>query len=123
MLKLLFKHWCGGLLKLKSHGLNKYGKRQYECQRCHSIIYQQCWCGVEYNEFRTGLTFRDVSQMLHLEADRKYNQGEYMFITRHTVLGRWHEIKMKMWKEWCEIGEEQIEYENIEIEDESQYVF
>jgi hypothetical protein len=52
----------------------------------------------EYNKFRTGLTFKQVRLLLKYEADRKYRNGEYMFITRHTVLGRWKEIKMKMFK-------------------------
>ena len=50
----------------------------------------------EYNKFRTNLTFKEVRFFLQLEANRKYLQGEYMFITRHTVLGRWREIKLKM---------------------------
>ena len=63
----------------------------------------------EYKDFKTGLTFKDVRDQLQLEADRKYEQGEYMFITRHTVLGRWHEIKQKMYTEeenyYNQIGE------------------
>ena len=58
----------------------------------------------EYNKFRTYLTFKDVRFILSLEAKRKYENGEYMFITRHTVLGRWREIKMKMFL--CEYYEE-----------------
>ena len=41
---------------------------------------------MEYNEFRTGFTFKDIREILQLEADRKYDAGEYMWITRHTVL-------------------------------------
>ena len=52
----------------------------------------------EYNKFRTNLTFKDVRFILYIESKRKYEQGIYMFITRHTVLGRWREIKLKMYK-------------------------
>lgn len=59
---------------------------------------------IEYSEFRTGLTFKIVRNMLRIEAKNKYeNKGEYMFITRHTVLGRWHQIKMEMYKFECEL--------------------
>lgn len=52
-----------------------------------------------YEDFRTGYTFKDVRRMLQREADGRYAKGEYMFITRHTVLGRWKEIKEKMYAE------------------------
>jgi DNA primase catalytic subunit len=53
---------------------------------------------VEYKDFRTGYTFKDIRRMLQIEARRKYARGVYMFITRHTVLGRWHEIKQQMYQ-------------------------
>jgi hypothetical protein len=52
-----------------------------------------------YENFRTGLTFRDVRGILDMEKRRKYDNGEYMWITRHTVLGKWHEIKLRMYRE------------------------
>jgi len=52
----------------------------------------------DYKNFRTGLTFMDVRRALKLEAKKKYERGQYMFITRATVLGRWHEIKLKMYE-------------------------
>lgn len=51
----------------------------------------------EYKDFRTDLTFKEVRQILQIEADRKYEKGEYMFITRATVLGRWFQIKRQMY--------------------------
>jgi hypothetical protein len=51
-----------------------------------------------YNEFRTGLTFTEVRQMLKIESLRKKENGDKMFVTRATVLGRWHQIKQEMWK-------------------------
>jgi len=60
-----------------------------------------------YEDFRTGFTFTDIRQMLKMEANRKYQDGVYMFITRKTVLGRWHEIKWKMYKDYLEMVTDQ----------------
>jgi len=49
---------------------------------------------VSYERHRTGLKFKDVAHILGYEQQQKRDQGKYMFITRHTVLGRWHELKM-----------------------------
>jgi len=39
--------------------------------------------------------------MLGIQARRKYEvTGEYMFITRHTVLGRWRELKLEAWNQF-----------------------
>lgn len=55
---------------------------------------------IEYSDFRTGLSFTYVRRLLKIEADSKYKKGIYMFITRHTVLGRWHEIKQRMYSDY-----------------------
>lgn len=60
----------------------------------------------EYNEFRTGLTFTEVRHILKREAEKKYRKGEYMFITRNTVLGRWREIKLSMYKMELQLAEQ-----------------
>lgn len=57
-----------------------------------------CNCQIEYRDFKTGMTFNEIRQMLKAEAKRKYQKGQYMFITRHTVLGRWHQLKKELWK-------------------------
>lgn len=51
-----------------------------------------------YHKFRTGSTFADVREILQHEADARYHRGDYMFISRPTVLGRWREIKLGMFK-------------------------
>ena len=71
---------------------------------------------IEYDKFRTGYTFFDIRQILKIESKRKYEKGEYMFITRATVLGRWHEIKLKMYRDY-EILEEKYNYIPIEFKD------
>jgi len=60
---------------------------------------------LSYKEFRTGLSFKDVRRILKKESERKLKHNEYMFITRHTVLGRWHQIKKQMYKEYQSIME------------------
>lgn len=54
---------------------------------------------MDYDKFRTGLTFKEVRNILSIEQKRKRQNYEYMFVTRRTVLGRWHEIKKKMFNE------------------------
>ena len=56
---------------------------------------------LSYNEFRTGLTFRAVYDILKSEARIAFNrEGRRMFVTRHTVLGRWREIKNSHYKQY-----------------------
>jgi hypothetical protein len=52
----------------------------------------------DYDNFRTGLTFVEVWEMLRIEQ----REGKRRHITRHTVLGRWHEIKLRMFSDWTE---------------------
>lgn len=72
-------------------------------QENHSI----CFCQIEYKDFKTGFTFNDIRQMLWRESqEKREKENHYMFITRHTILGRWHELKKRMWKEHCDILDE-----------------
>lgn len=45
---------------------------------------------LNYSEFRTGLTFREVWEML---VDRKYRR-------RNGVLGKWYELKQAMYRDY-----------------------
>jgi hypothetical protein len=50
-----------------------------------------------YKNFRTGLTFAQVEDILYRDfkiVAERFNT--YKFITRHTILGRWREIKLTM---------------------------
>ncbi len=51
-----------------------------------------------YMEFRTGYDYADIYQMLRLECEA----GKRQHVTRHTVLGKWHEIKLRMFEQICE---------------------
>lgn len=48
----------------------------------------------EYNTFRTGFTFRDIREMLWETSE---DPKDWPHVTRHTVLGKWREIKLEMW--------------------------
>jgi hypothetical protein len=59
---------------------------------------------VRYREFRTGLTFADVRRMLQAEQRAKAESGERMYVTRKTVLGRWHSLKKQAWNHYRKHG-------------------
>ena len=64
---------------------------------------EKCECQVSYQEFKSGYTFREIRENLKVEARRKHEiNGEYMFITGHTVLGRWRELKLQLWDRFQE---------------------
>jgi hypothetical protein len=54
------------------------------------------WRTKEYRQFTTGLTYYEVWQVLRQEKER----GERKHVTRHTVLGKWHEMKMAMYRSY-----------------------
>lgn len=68
----------------------------------------QCpYCGLHYDDFRTGYTYRDV---YHLIYDRKWKR-------RHGVLGAWHQFKMEFWHEhirYCEMAFEKADTQGAE---------
>jgi hypothetical protein len=55
-----------------------------------------------YDKFRTGLTFRAVRQMLNTYRP---DRAEWRRISRGTVLGKWHQLKMEMWDRVKQEGE------------------
>jgi hypothetical protein len=56
-------------------------------------------CGLCYKTFRTGLTFSEVRQQFwKTDSDPK----AWVNKRRHTVLGRWREIKLGMWGQHVE---------------------
>lgn len=57
----------------------------------------QCpWCGIAYDEFRTGWTFKEVWMMFWM---MNQDSSTWKNKRRNTVLGRWREIKRHMWQE------------------------
>lgn len=61
---------------------------------------------LSYEEFRTGLTFYDVRWLLHSWSDDK---KDWRHVTRHTVLGKWREIKKRMYAEYVKQYKESLE--------------
>lgn len=54
---------------------------------------------IPYHEFRTGLTFKAVREMLAHESHEFCRRtGQYMFVGRRTVLGRWRQYKLEMYE-------------------------
>lgn len=55
-----------------------------------------CVCGVKYDDFRTGMDFTDVRNMIiTIGTDKKTGKTKYG--RRSGVLGYWHELKMLYW--------------------------
>jgi len=57
---------------------------------------------MSYRRFRTGLTFPVVREILGFEQDAAYEAGQYMFVSRSTVLGRMHEMKEAQYARYLE---------------------
>lgn len=51
-------------------------------------------CGISYQDFRTGLTFAEVRNMMFVGSD---DCGQWRHKRRHSVLGFWHELKLQAW--------------------------
>ena len=52
---------------------------------------------VEYDAFRTGLTYRDVRRMLWSPST---DPTTWRYKRRHTVLGVWRSLKLAMYDEY-----------------------
>jgi len=52
---------------------------------------------LEYNQFRTGLSYVQVYHMIWKRAHKR----------RRGVLGKWREIKLKMYREYISLYEEE----------------
>lgn len=50
---------------------------------------------MSYDEFRTGLTYRDIYQMLWVHSE---DSSQWKYKGRHTVLGFWRELKLQLWE-------------------------
>lgn len=55
---------------------------------------------IHYADFRTGLTFKAVREILSVEQKQAYDRGVYMFVGRSTVLGRWFQYKREMYEDY-----------------------
>ena len=47
-----------------------------------------------YDKFKTGLTYRDVWEMMRDDSE---DSASWRYKRRHTVLGAWHELKLQLY--------------------------
>lgn len=66
------------------------------------------FCGLNYDDMRTGYTYRDIFEMFWSGNE---DPSTWRNKRRHTILGRWREIKLAQWSEHLEMCELQNEYE------------
>ncbi len=53
-------------------------------------------CGLRYDDFRTGMTFKEVRNMIiTIGVDKRTGKTKYG--RRNGVLGYWHELKRLFW--------------------------
>ena len=67
-------------------------------------------CGLIYADFRTGLVYQDVFEMLWAPSD---DPDRWRYKRRGTVLGLWHQIKQTEWKrhlDTCTEDESAVEF-------------
>ncbi len=63
-------------------------------------------CGLSYRRLNTGLRYEDVYELLKVTGEWKYKR-------RHTVLGKWFEIKQQMWDYHCNEGGCELDPRNV----------
>ena len=68
-------------------------------------------CGLTYGELRTGMSYREVFELL---MDNSDDPAEWHNKTRHTVLGKWHELKKQWWAHHLEECAKQKEFDVTE---------
>jgi hypothetical protein len=56
-----------------------------------------------YRQFRTGLTFADVREMLR-GSEKHRSRHDRPQDRRHTVLGLWHELKLQLYEQAVDRG-------------------
>ena len=71
------------------------------------------YCGLQYRDFRTGETFASIQETLWVGSD---DPRDWKYKRRHTVLGRWRMLKMRLWTEhleYCRPTEKGLKYEAL----------
>jgi hypothetical protein len=65
---------------------------------------------IEYKNYRTGFSFTDIRRMLQRKQKEARHSGKYIFVTRATVLGFWHEIKLKLYNDEAKLFNQLSKY-------------
>ena len=69
-------------------------------------------CGLTYRKLKTGLRYHDIFVLL---MDYSEDPDEWKYKRRHTVLGKWFEIKQQMWQYHCDEGGCDRDPRNLEV--------
>ena len=70
-------------------------------------------CGIKYRDFHTGLRYVDVYCWM---MDNETDPSKWRYKRRHTILGKWHQHKMEMWKFHTERGCEKFYPVEVEMD-------
>ena len=54
-----------------------------------------------YDAFRTGLTYKDVWEMLRNDSD---DRATWRYKSRGVILGMWHELKLQLYEQAVDCG-------------------
>lgn len=57
------------------------------------------YCGFQYKNLRTGHSYQEVYVLLWVPNP---DPRTWKYKRRHTVLGKWHQLKMELWAEHVE---------------------
>ena len=71
------------------------------------------FCGLVYDDMRTGLTYTCIYSMLWSNDD---DTSTWVYKRRHTILGLWHSIKSRQWYDHLD-NCEAIESERTDLEE------
>lgn len=62
-------------------------------------------CGMKYRDLKTGFTFADIVSMLWVDDP---DPARWRSKRRNSILGFWHEIKLNLWREHCDLCSTQL---------------
>lgn len=60
-----------------------------------------------YDDFRTGLSYRDVWEMLYTDDP---DPKQWRYKSRGVVLGMWHEIKLQLYHQYLDAYESEVSH-------------
>jgi hypothetical protein len=67
-------------------------------------------CGLTYADLRTGLTYKEVRDMYWTSST---DSKDWKYKRRNTVLGKWRELKLSIWREHLYLCESLAVYEEM----------
>ena len=75
-------------------------------------------CGISYKDFRTGFNYSEIYQMYWVPDQ---DSSKWVYKRRNTILGKWHQIKLELWKNHLEKCGEENERSKTKIDQKRQY--